>query len=87
MSEVRGCPFIKIWFNGSIWNSFTEFYILRLPHIWGSPTIIDKNRCSDWAMQETLFDFLWFSKTDSDTTIEPNFDEMDGSNRQRAFEM
>ena len=32
MSEVRGCPFIKNWFNGSIRTSFTESYIVGLPH-------------------------------------------------------
>ena len=31
---VRGCPFIKIWFNGSIRTMFTESYKIkqRLPH-------------------------------------------------------
>ena len=38
-----------------------------------------KNTCFDWAMRETLFDFVGFSKTGSDTTIEPNFDEMTAS--------
>ena len=36
--------FIKIWFNGSIRTSFTESYIDGLPHVWGSPTKIDKNK-------------------------------------------
>ena len=36
--NVRGCPFIKIWSNGSIRTIFTEFYIVGLPHIWGSRT-------------------------------------------------
>ena len=30
-------------------------------------------------MRETLFDFVGFSKTGSDTTIEPNFDERTAS--------
>ena len=47
---VRGCPFIKIWFNGSIRTSFTESYLDGLSHVWGSPTKIDKNSWSDWAM-------------------------------------
>ena len=37
--------------------------------------MINQNRYSDWAMQDTLFDFLEFIKTGSDNTIEPNFDE------------
>ena len=41
--------------------------------------MIDKNRCSDWVMRETLFDFVGFIKTGSDTTIEPNFDERTAS--------
>ena len=41
--------------------------------------MIDKNRCSDWAMRETLFDYVGFSKTGSDTTIDANFDEMTAS--------
>ena len=59
---VRGCPFIKIWFNGSIRTSFTESYLDGLSHVWGSPTKIDKNSWSDWAMWETLFDFVGFCK-------------------------
>ena len=37
--------------------------------------MINQNRYSDWAMQDTLFDFVGFSKTGFDTTIELNFDE------------
>ena len=30
-------------------------------------------------MRDTLFDFVRFSKTGSDTTVEPNFDERTAS--------
>ena len=44
---------------------------------WNLPTRTElgKNRCSDWGMQERFFNFVRFSKTGSDTTSEPNFDE------------
>ena len=75
MSEVRGCPFLKIWLNGSISNSFTESYIDELPHVWGSPTIIDKNRGFNWEKQEPLFDFVWYIKA----TIKPKVDKRTAS--------
>ena len=65
------------------WTRFTVSYIVGLPDTWGSPTIIDKNRWSDGAMREILYDFVRFSKSGSDTTVEPNFDERTVSGIQK----
>ena len=37
-----------------------KFKVEEKPWAGGSQTIIDKNRCSDWAMRETIFDFVRF---------------------------
>ena len=50
----------------------------------GNPTIIDKNnRCSDWAMRDTLFDFVGLIKAAIDSTIKLNFNERTVSDIQK----
>ena len=79
MSEVRGCPFIKIWFNGSIRTSFTESYKIkqRIPHRpIRAPIFVYYSWTASYMRQPN---YVGFSKLGSDTTIEPNFDEMPAS--------
>ena len=69
LSNARDCPFNKIVFNGSIRTSFTESYKIkqRLPY---------RPIYYSWAalyMRQPIY--VGFSKTGSDTTREPNFDE------------
>ena len=41
----------------------------------GNPTIMDKNMCSNWAMRDTLFDFVGLIKAAFDSTIKLNFNK------------
>ena len=79
LSNAKGCPFIKIWLNGSIRTSFSESYKIKqcLPdrpiratifvyHSWTASYIRQPN-------------YVGFSKTGSDTPIEPIFDERTAS--------
>ena len=79
LSNARGCPFIKIWFNGSIRTSFTESYKIKqcLPHRPIRATIFVYYSWTASYIKQPIY--VGFSKTGSDTTIEPNFDERTAS--------
>ena len=79
--NARDCPFIKIWLNGSIRTTFTESYkiIQRLPHRPIRPPIfVYYSWAASYIRQPN---YVGFSKTGSDTTIEPIFDERTASDQ------
>ena len=72
--NARDCPFIKIWLNGSIRATFTESYKMKhcLPHRpIRAPIFVYYSWAASYMRQPN---YVRFSKTGSDTTIEPNFD-------------
>ena len=72
LSNARGCPFIKIWFNGSIRTSFTELYKIeqRLPHRpIRAPILIYYCWAASYRREPH---YIGLSKTGSDNTIESN---------------
>ena len=79
LSNTRGCHVIRIWFNGSIRTSFTESYKIKqcLPHCpIRAPIFVYYSWAASYMRQPI---YVGFSKTGSDTTIEPNFDERTAS--------
>ena len=67
LSNARGCPFIKIWFNGSFRTSFTESYKIKqcFPHRPIRSPIFVYYSWSALYMRKP--NYVGFSKTGSDT--------------------